>query len=131
MAAVDDAWHIGDIVAHLRARIPAIPEVAIICGSGLGGLSVLVEEPLTFTYESIPFFPRSTVEGHAGKLIFGTLEGKRVVLMQGRFHPYEGYEPAKVRPRRLDRTRSPSRVCSSLCAPCLVWNAKGASERVA
>lgn len=72
------------------------PEVGIILGTGLGGLVEHIEIAHSLPYNEIPNFPISTVEGHAGRLIFGTLGGKRVVAMQGRFHYYEGYTPAQV-----------------------------------
>jgi purine-nucleoside phosphorylase len=67
------------------------PEVGIILGTGLGGLVKEIEMVHTLEYSEIPNFPVSTVEGHQGRLIFGHLEGKRIVAMQGRFHYYEGY----------------------------------------
>ncbi|XP_037622556.1 purine nucleoside phosphorylase 6 [Sebastes umbrosus] len=67
------------------------PEVAIICGSGLGGLADMLDNKTVFQYEDIPHFPSSTVHGHAGKLVFGKLQGRECVCMQGRFHFYEGY----------------------------------------
>ncbi|KAM4734601.1 purine nucleoside phosphorylase 6 [Anableps anableps] len=67
------------------------PKVAIICGSGLGSLAELLDDKTTFSYKDIPRFPTSTVEGHAGNLVFGKLEGRECVCMQGRFHFYEGY----------------------------------------
>lgn len=72
------------------------PSVGIILGSGLGGLVKSVEVSHTFEYGEIPNFLTSTVEGHAGKLIFGQIEGKQVVAMQGRFHYYEGYPMQQV-----------------------------------
>ncbi len=72
------------------------PEVGIILGTGLGGLVEHIEIAHSLPYNEIPNFPISTVEGHAGRLIFGTLGGKKVVAMQGRFHYYEGYTPAQV-----------------------------------
>ncbi|KAJ8339696.1 hypothetical protein SKAU_G00343290 [Synaphobranchus kaupii] len=72
------------------------PKVAIICGSGLGGLAELLENKTVIPYERIPRFPQSTVPGHAGQLVFGELNGKQCVCMQGRFHFYEGYGIAKV-----------------------------------
>jgi len=67
------------------------PKIAIICGSGLGGLADLVEGGDSFPYSEIPHFPVSTVEGHAGRLLLGSLNGVEVLVMQGRFHSYEGY----------------------------------------
>lgn len=72
------------------------PEVGVILGTGLGGLVEHIEIAHSLPYNEIPNFPISTVEGHAGRLIFGTLGGKKVVAMQGRFHYYEGYTPAQV-----------------------------------
>lgn len=72
------------------------PEVGIILGSGLGGLADKIEKDKEIPYEDIPNFPVSTVEGHQGKLILGTLGCKKVVAMQGRFHYYEGYPMDKV-----------------------------------
>ncbi|XP_020814374.1 purine nucleoside phosphorylase isoform X5 [Drosophila serrata] len=71
------------------------PKIGIICGSGLGSLADIIQDARIFEYEKIPNFPVSTVEGHAGKLVVGTLEGATVMAMQGRFHFYEGYPLAK------------------------------------
>jgi purine-nucleoside phosphorylase len=68
------------------------PEIGIVLGSGLGKLVDEIEDPIIAHYHNIPYFPLATVEFHTGKLIFGKLEGKKVVVMQGRFHLYEGYE---------------------------------------
>lgn len=78
-------------VDFLNTKITNKPEVGIILGSGLGGLVNHIEIDASFSYSEIPEFPVSTVEGHDGKLIFGTLGGKNIVAMQGRFHYYEGY----------------------------------------
>ena len=72
------------------------PEVGIILGTGLGGLVSEIEIQHSLPYNEIPNFPVSTVEGHSGRLIFGTLGGKNVIAMQGRFHFYEGYSIEKV-----------------------------------
>ncbi|MFW5892099.1 MAG: purine-nucleoside phosphorylase [Bacteroidota bacterium] len=72
------------------------PETGIILGSGLGGLVQSITVEHEFDYKNIPNFPLSTVEGHKGKLIFGTLAGKKVLAMQGRFHYYEGYKMEEV-----------------------------------
>jgi len=72
------------------------PEVGIILGTGLGGLAKEIDEAYSISYEEIPYFPVSTVEGHSGRLIFGTLSGRKVVAMQGRFHFYEGYSMVEV-----------------------------------
>ncbi|XP_067905915.1 purine nucleoside phosphorylase 6 [Heterodontus francisci] len=80
----------------LLAQSKTHPRVAVICGSGLGGLADLLSNKTTFPYEMIPRFPQSTVSGHAGKLVFGELSGKQCVCMQGRFHFYEGYQMNEV-----------------------------------
>ncbi|KAJ3596856.1 hypothetical protein NHX12_003256 [Muraenolepis orangiensis] len=80
----------------LKANTDHRPRVAIICGSGLGGLAELLGQRDEFSYKDIPGFPQSTVQGHAGKLVFGTLEGQVCVCMQGRFHLYEGYDVFQV-----------------------------------
>ena len=72
------------------------PEIGIILGTGLGGLVKEINIKKSISYEDIPNFPVSTVEGHQGKLIFGELGGKNVVAMQGRFHFYEGYSMNEV-----------------------------------
>jgi len=81
---------------HIKRQISLTPEIGIILGTGLGGLVKEIEIQNTLSYESIPNFPVSTVEGHSGKLIFGMLGGKKVVAMQGRFHYYEGYTMQQV-----------------------------------
>ncbi|MFR9651994.1 MAG: purine-nucleoside phosphorylase [Rikenellaceae bacterium] len=72
------------------------PEVAIILGSGLGGLVDSIDVRYAIKYENIPNFPTSTVVGHSGQLIFGYLAGRAIVAMQGRFHYYEGYDMSDV-----------------------------------
>lgn len=74
----------------------ANPETAIILGTGLGGLVSRIRTELVLDYRDIPHFPVSTVESHHGKLIYGSLEGHTVLVMQGRFHYYEGYNLAWV-----------------------------------
>ncbi|XP_059089097.1 purine nucleoside phosphorylase-like isoform X2 [Tigriopus californicus] len=72
------------------------PKIAVICGSGLADLANLLEQPDIFEYNNIPNFPTSTVPGHKSRMLFGTLNGIQVMLMQGRFHAYEGYSLSKV-----------------------------------
>ena len=76
--------------------MPNAPETAIVLGTGLGQLAQRIEKLLTIPYSEIPNFPVSTVEGHAGQLIFGRLGGKDVMAMEGRFHYYEGYTMQQV-----------------------------------
>ena len=83
--------------AFIRDQLEGnIPEVGLILGSGLGVLSEQIGNPLVIKYEQIPGFPVSTVEGHAGELVVGELEGKVVLALKGRFHYYEGYTIQQV-----------------------------------
>lgn len=75
----------------IKSKIDFKPEIGIILGTGLGSLAEHIENPVIIDYKDIPEFPVSTVVGHEGRLLAGTLEGKKVVAMQGRFHFYEGY----------------------------------------
>lgn len=81
---------------YLRQRAGEMPKLAIILGTGLGNLVDHIENKQYISYSEIPNFPVSTVEGHSGNLIFGTMGGKRVMAMQGRFHYYEGYDMKTV-----------------------------------
>jgi len=83
-------------LAFLKEKVNRKPEIGIILGSGLGELGDLAKDPVIISYMDIPGFPASTVKGHRGNLIFGKLRGKDVVMMQGRFHLYEGYPVNKV-----------------------------------
>ncbi|MEP7380133.1 MAG: purine-nucleoside phosphorylase [Gemmatimonadota bacterium] len=98
--------------ALVRARVARVPDVAIILGTGLGGLAAAIESPIEIPYAELPDFPLSTVESHAGRLLCGTLAGKSVVAMQGRFHRYEGYS--------LQQVTFPVRVMRALGARTLV-----------
>jgi purine-nucleoside phosphorylase len=82
--------------SFLAERITAVPELGVILGSGLGAFADLVEEKVVIPYQDIPHFPLSTVEGHAGQLVFGQVQGRLLVVMQGRFHYYEGYTMQEV-----------------------------------
>ena len=94
-----------------------IPEVGIILGTGLGGLVKEITVEYVLPYESIPNFPVSTVEGHSGKLIFGSLGGKNVVAMQGRFHFYEGYNMQQITfPVRVMKSLGVNTLCVSNAA---------------
>lgn len=83
-------------VAYIQGKISEVPEAGIVLGSGLGSFTSEMTVHLEIPYKDIPGFPVSTVEGHSGNLIFGTLGGKQVVAMAGRFHYYEGYQPQDV-----------------------------------
>jgi len=87
---------INESVSFLRDRTAIEPQFGIILGTGLGALANEIETEQTISYTDIPNFPVSTVESHSGKLLFGTLGGKNVVAMQGRFHYYEGYSLKEV-----------------------------------
>jgi purine-nucleoside phosphorylase len=105
--------------AAVRERWPHRPEAAVILGTGLGALADAIEKPTIIGYPLIPDFPVSTVESHEGRLLCGTLAGKRVVAMQGRFHRYEGYT--------LQQVTFPVRVLREIGATTLiVSNACGA-----
>jgi purine-nucleoside phosphorylase len=82
---------VQDAAGFLRKKIPSQPEVAIILGTGLGGITEHVDVIDRIPYSQIPHVPESTVEGHKGELVFGTMAGRSVVVMEGRFHYYEGY----------------------------------------
>lgn len=82
--------------AYLESKGFDTPEVGIVLGSGLGKLVDDIEEQQVAHYNHIPYFPLATVEFHGGKLIYGKLEGKKVVVMEGRFHLYEGYDAQDV-----------------------------------
>ena len=87
---------IKESAEFLEKKTSYNPQVGVILGTGLGGLVNEIEIEHSISYEDIPNFPLSTVEGHSGRLIFGNLGGKQVVAMQGRFHFYEGYTMEKV-----------------------------------
>ncbi|HJU67623.1 MAG TPA: purine-nucleoside phosphorylase [Gemmatimonadaceae bacterium] len=99
-------------VAAIRSRYMGSPDVAIILGTGLGALGREIALEVSIDYAEIPGFPLSTVESHSGRLLFGTLGGKQVVAMQGRFHRYEGYS--------LQEVSFPVRVMRALGARTLV-----------
>ncbi len=109
---------VEEAVSFLKGRMDLDPELIMVLGTGLGGLADLVEDPLVFPYEDIPHFPTSTVESHVGRLVFGRLAGRRVAILQGRFHYYEGYTTREL--------TFPVRVLSLLGADyLLVTNASG------
>lgn len=103
---------IAEAADAVRERWSGRPDVAIILGTGLGALGREIDVEATIEYVDIPHFPLSTVESHAGRLLCGTLGGKRVVAMQGRFHLYEGYT--------LQQVTFPVRVLQALGATTLV-----------
>lgn len=88
--------HIEEAVTAVRAKTKSEPAIGIILGTGLGALAKEIETETTLDYGDIPHFAQSTVESHHGRLIFGTLAGKKVAAMQGRFHFYEGYSMKQI-----------------------------------
>jgi len=87
---------INEATAYIRNIIAVKPQVGIVLGSGLGSFTKELNIEKEIPYGDIPHFPVSTVEGHSGKLIFAELSGKKVIVMAGRFHFYEGYDAAEV-----------------------------------
>ena len=81
---------------YIQQRLQSPIDLAIVLGSGLGAFADALLDPIIIPYEEIPDFARSTVEGHAGRMVIGRLEGKTVAVMQGRFHYYEGYTLEEV-----------------------------------
>lgn len=90
---IEDMDRIAD---EIRGKISVQPAIGLILGSGLGPLSESIQDPTIIPYHELPGWPLSTVEGHAGELIIGKLEGKDVLVMNGRIHYYEGYEMSQV-----------------------------------
>ena len=81
-----------EVVSYIKGKVDFEPEIGIVLGTGLGGLVNVIDEVAVLKYSDIPHFPVSTVKGHKGQLMFGYIGGKKVVVMQGRFHYYEGYD---------------------------------------
>ncbi|GAE04601.1 purine nucleoside phosphorylase [Paenibacillus sp. JCM 10914] len=109
---------IKEAAAYIRQQNVVQPEVGLILGSGLGVLAELIQNAVSIPYADIPHFPVSTVEGHEGELLLGTIHERPVVMMKGRFHMYEGYGP--------ELTAFPVRVMKELgVTSLLVTNAAG------
>ena len=87
---------VQETVSYIKSKINFVPEYGVILGSGLGSFTEEIKVEYTLPYNEIPNFPVSTVQGHKGALVFGTIGTKKVVAMQGRFHFYEGYSMAEV-----------------------------------
>jgi len=87
---------IQDVVSFLEPRIPARPEVAIVLGSGLGGVAERIESPVIIPYADIPHFEKPSVDGHQGRALFGRLQGVNVAVLQGRWHFYEGHSMSSI-----------------------------------
>ncbi|MED3563211.1 purine-nucleoside phosphorylase [Bacillus xiapuensis] len=109
---------IQNAAEFLKGKYSKTPKIGLILGSGLGVLADEIVDSVKIPYSEIPNFPISTVEGHAGQLVFGSLSGAEVVAMQGRFHYYEGYS--------MDKVTFPVRVMKALGVEMLiVTNAAG------
>jgi len=93
---VDQPARLDALEAAVRARTDLVPEVAIVLGSGLGGLAEELSDPVAIPFADLPGWPAATAPGHAGRLLLGRLGGRPVVMLQGRFHLYEGYDPGLV-----------------------------------
>lgn len=87
---------ISGAVAYISSKTDFSPEIALVLGSGLGDYAESIENPIYISYEEIPHFLVSTVEGHAGQFVLGVRHGKKVIAMQGRFHGYEGYSQQEL-----------------------------------
>ena len=87
---------VQETVNYIKAKTNFTPEYGVILGSGLGSFTDDINIEFTLPYTEIPNFPVSTVQGHKGALVFGTIGGKKVMAMQGRFHFYEGYDMKQV-----------------------------------
>lgn len=117
-SAPDLHTRVTQALTHIFLKTDLQPTLGIILGSGLGGFASQVESAVVIAYGEIPNFPRSTVEGHEGKLVLGTIAGINVAVMQGRVHAYEGYAMAEV--------TFPTRVLGLLgCKALIVTNAAG------
>jgi purine-nucleoside phosphorylase len=102
----------------VKERVPAPPAVGVILGSGLGEFAESLEHPITVRYDEIPGFPRSTVAGHAGKLVCGAVDGVSVAVLSGRIHYYEGHP--------MESVVFPARVLGKIgCRTVIVTNAAG------
>lgn len=109
---------INEAFEYIRSRLDFTPEIAIILGSGLGSLADEAENPVVMSYADIPHFKAPTIAGHDGKLIAGTIKGRRVLVMKGRFHYYEGHP--------METATLPIRVFSKLgISNLIVTNAAG------
>lgn len=107
-----------EAVDFIQQKAKVEPKIGLILGSGLGMLADEIQNPITIAYDQIPHFPVSTVEGHAGELVIGELEGQKVITMRGRFHLYEGHA--------LESVTFPIRVMKAIgVETILVTNAAG------
>jgi purine-nucleoside phosphorylase len=96
IAPADQPARLAALVAAVRTRTDLVPEVGIVLGSGLGGLADDLEDPVAIPFQDLPGWPAATAPGHVGRLLLGRLGGRPVVMLQGRFHLYEGNDPGLV-----------------------------------
>lgn len=107
---------------YILSKVGQAPALGLILGSGLGVLADEIENPISISYDEIPYFPVSTVAGHKGRLVIGNLKGKCVIAMQGRFHFYEGHS--------MEAVTYPIRVMKAIgVKQILVTNAAGGINR--
>jgi purine-nucleoside phosphorylase len=92
----DQPLRLAALEAAVRARTGLVPEIGIVLGSGLGGLADDLDEPIAIPFAGLPGWPSATAPGHVGRLLLGRLAGRPVVMLQGRFHVYEGNDPGLV-----------------------------------
>lgn len=120
-----DTAGVAAAVEYLKPKLDGSPTVAVVLGSGLGALAESVQDPVAVPYADIPGFATTTVEGHAGRLVAGRLEGADVVVFQGRYHAYEGHESADL--------ATPVRTAAALGAKTLLVTcaAGGVTRRLA
>lgn len=88
--------HIHETLDYIQSKTEVIPDIGIILGSGLGALADRIENATIIPYSNIPNFAKSEALGHANELVIGTLEGKSIIAMKGRFHFYEGFSPKEI-----------------------------------
>jgi purine-nucleoside phosphorylase len=112
----------GEATGAIRVALGEVPRIAVVLGSGLGAIADGLGEPAALAYGQIPHFPAPTVAGHAGRLVVGTLGARRVAVLQGRFHFYEGYD--------LETVTFPIRVLQALGVRTLVLTAAAGGVRV-
>jgi purine-nucleoside phosphorylase len=96
ISPVDQPERIAALERAVRERTTIVPDVGIVLGSGLGGLADDVDDPVTIPFDALPGWPAATAPGHVGRLLLGMLGGRPVVMLQGRFHLYEGNDPGLV-----------------------------------
>jgi purine-nucleoside phosphorylase len=96
ISPADQPARLAALEAAVRARTDLVPEVGIVLGSGLGGLADDLDEPIAIPFAELPGWPSATAPGHVGRLLLGKLGGRPVVMLQGRFHVYEGNDPGLV-----------------------------------